>query len=173
MPNIIEDIASLARGMGMTLRHLGRKPTTVQYPEEKPVTIARFRGRHHLLRYEDGLERCIGCSLCAGACPVQAIYVEAAENTDEERYSPGERYARRYEINMIRCIFCGYCEEACPTQAIVLGHEYELSDFERKDMIYTKERLLVPPPPGVQTHVRATASTAEPVPGAAREEVGR
>lgn len=161
MPNVVDNIAGLARGLGMTLRHLGRKPTTVQYPEEKAVTIARYRGRHHLLRYEDGLERCIGCSLCAGACPVQAIYVEAAENTDEERYSPGERYARRYEINMIRCIFCGYCEEACPTQAIVLGHEYELSDFERRDFVYTKERLLVPPPAG------ATA------PGAAPARVGR
>jgi NADH-quinone oxidoreductase subunit I len=161
MPNLIDDAAGLARGLGMTLKHLFRKPTTVQYPEQRPVTISRFRGRHHLMRYEDGLERCIGCSLCAAACPSQAIYVEAAENTDEERYSPGERYARRYEINMIRCIFCGYCEEACPTQAIVLGHEYELSDFERKDFIYTKERLLVPLPAG--TGATLPAGSAEKV----------
>ena len=102
------------------------------------------------MRYENGLERCIGCSLCAAVCPAQAIYVEAAENTDEARFSPGERYAQRYEINMLRCIFCGYCQEACPTEAIVLGHEYELSDFEREDFIYTKELLLVPLPPGVE-----------------------
>ena len=163
MPNILHNIAGLARGMGTTFKHLFRKPETVQYPEQRPVTIARFRGRHHLLRYEDGLERCIGCSLCAAACPAQAIYVEAAENTDEERYSPGERYARRYEINMIRCIFCGYCEEACPTQAIVLGHEYELSDFQRKDFVYTKERLLVPLPEGATAGRPATPETKEPV----------
>lgn len=148
MPNFLDDAIEMARGLGMTIRHLGRKQTTVQYPEQRPTTFARFRGRHHLMRYEDGLERCIGCSLCAAACPAQAIYVEAAENTDEERLSPGERYARRYEINMLRCIFCGYCEEACPTQAIVLGHVYELADFQRKDFIYTKERLLVPLPAG-------------------------
>jgi NADH-quinone oxidoreductase subunit I len=154
MANVVESIAGLARGLGVVFRHLGRPAVTVQYPEQKPITIARFRGRHHLMRYEDGLERCIGCSLCAAACPAQAIYVEAAENTDEARVSPGERYARRYEINMLRCIFCGYCEEACPTQAIVLGHEYELADFERKDFIYTKERLLVPPPPGAGAPAR-------------------
>ena len=143
---VIEDLVAIARGFGTTIRHLGRKPVTVQYPEEKKPVAARFRGRHKLMRYEDGLERCIGCSLCAGVCPAQAIYVEAADNTDEQRFSPGERYAKRYEINMIRCIFCGYCEEVCPTQVIVLGHDYELADYDRPDFIYTKERLLVPDP---------------------------
>src|SRR5512134_2703681 len=141
---------NVIRGFATTFKHLFEEPVTVQFPEEERPVRERFKGRHELKRYDNGLEKCIGCSLCAAACPPDAIYVEAAENTDEERYSPGERYARRYEINMLRCIFCGYCEEACPTQAIVLGHEYELADFERKDFIYTKERLLVPPPPGAQ-----------------------
>ena len=83
-------------------------------------------------RYDNGLERCIGCALCAAACPADAIYVEAAENTDAERYSPGERYAKTYEINMLRCIFCGYCEDACPTDAIVLTDKYELSTYDRR-----------------------------------------
>jgi NADH-quinone oxidoreductase subunit I len=86
--------------------------------------------------------------LCAAACPADAIWVEAAENTDEERYSPGERYAKTYEINMLRCIFCGYCEDACPTEAIVLEHDYRLSFTNRRDAIYTKDMLLVPVPPG-------------------------
>jgi NADH-quinone oxidoreductase subunit I len=94
------------------------------------------------VRYDSGLEKCIGCSLCAGACPARCIFVEAEENTDTERYSPGERYAKRYEINMLRCIFCGYCQEACPTGAIVLRHNFELADYKREDFIYTKERLL-------------------------------
>src|SRR5579859_5506373 len=146
MADVVDDVTALAKGLWTTSKHLLQKPVTVQYPEQKQAMTSRFKGRHRLQRYEDGLERCIGCSLCAAACPSQAIYVEAAENTETERYSPGERYAKRYEINMIRCIFCGYCQEACPTEAIVLGHDYELADYERPDFIYTKERLLVPLP---------------------------
>jgi NADH-quinone oxidoreductase subunit I len=145
----------MAKGFLTTSKHAFRKPVTVQYPETKLDSLPRFKGRHILKRYEDGLERCIGCSLCAAVCPADAIYVGAAENTDEERYSPGERYAEQYEINMIRCIFCGMCEEVCPTEAIVLGHEYELSGYKREDFIYTKERLLEPlpvvQPPGVKS----------------------
>jgi ferredoxin len=100
-----------------------------------------------LKRYENGLERCIGCSLCAAACPTDCIYVEAAENTDEDRRSPGERYAKTYEINMLRCIFCGYCAEACPTEAIVLEHDFALAEYNRWDAIYTKEQLLQPHDP--------------------------
>lgn len=136
----------IAQGMLMTLRQAFRKPVTIQYPEIKRPVRQRFRGLHELKRYEDGLERCIGCSLCAAACPADAIFVEAAENSDKERYSPGERYAHVYEINMIRCIFCGYCEDACPTNAIVLENQYEISGPTREGLVYTKEMLLVDPP---------------------------
>ncbi len=134
----------LMRGLMTTFREMLQKPVTVQYPEEKRRLATRFKGRHVLKRYENGLEKCIGCALCAAACPANAIFVEAAENTDENRYSPGERYASVYEINMLRCIFCGYCEDACPTEAIVLGDNYELSFTDRRSAIYTKELLLEP-----------------------------
>lgn len=136
----------ILRGLVLTAKRLGREKSTVMYPEQKREPYPRTRWRHVLTRYENGLEKCIGCSLCAGACPARCIYVEAAENTDEERYSPGERYAKRYEINMLRCIFCGFCQEACPTGAIVLRSDFELADYQREDFIYTREMLLEPMP---------------------------
>src|SRR5512138_310472 len=145
---ILNDIIAVMEGMGTTIKHVFEPAVTIQYPEKVREPRERFKGRHELKRYDNGLEKCIGCSLCAAACPADAIWVEAAENTDDERYSPGERYAKTYEINMMRCIFCGYCEDACPTEAIVLGHEYRLSYTNRHDSIYTKEMLIVPPPEG-------------------------
>ena len=135
-----------ARGMMTTFGRFRETPVTVQYPEEKTPVFPRFRGRHKLHRFEDsGLEKCVGCSLCAAACPADCIRVVAAENTPEHRVSAGERYAEVYEINLSRCIFCGYCEIACPFDAITMGHDYELSDYDRTDLIFTKEMLLAEP----------------------------
>jgi NADH-quinone oxidoreductase subunit I len=134
------------RGLATTFGRFHEKPITVQYPEEKTPVYPRFRGRHKLHRFEDtGLEKCVGCSLCAAACPADCIRVVAAENTAENRVSAGERYAAVYEINLSRCIFCGYCEVACPFDAITMGHDYELSDYDRSDLIFTKEMLLAEP----------------------------
>src|SRR5712691_5095397 len=151
--NVAADIGALATGLKTTLGEFFSPMVTTEYPEDKSPRSERYRGRHYLRRYENGLERCIGCELCAAACPVGCILVIAAENTDENRVSPGERYAKTYEINMLRCIFCGYCEDACPVQAIVLGPEYELSDTSREKFIYTKEKLLEPLPPDVQARL--------------------
>ncbi len=139
------------RGLMTTFGRFRETPVTVQYPEEKTPVYPRFRGRHKLHRFEDddpthpNLEKCVGCSLCAAACPSDCIRVVAAENTPEHRVSAGERYAAVYEINLSRCIFCGYCELACPFDAITMGHDYELSDYDRTDLIFTKEMLLAEP----------------------------
>ena len=138
----------MLRGLFTTFKEMFSKPVTIQYPEQKRPVRERFKGRHELKRYDNGLEKCIGCALCAAACPSNAIFVEASENTDEERYSPGDRYASTYEINMLRCIFCGFCEDACPTEAIVLEKDYELSYTDRAQAIYTKDKLIVKVPAG-------------------------
>ena len=142
--NAIEEFFAPVAGFGVTMASLFSPVVTEQYPFEKKPTAPRYHGRHQLNRYADGLEKCIGCELCAWACPADAIYVEGADNTDEERYSPGERYGRVYQINYLRCIFCGLCIEACPTRALTMTNEYELAGQTRAEMIFEKDELLAP-----------------------------
>lgn len=123
----------------------GRELVTTPYPHEKREKPQRFHGRHVLNRYPDGMEKCIGCELCAGACPADCIYVRGKDNDPEHPISPGERFGFVYEINMLRCIFCGLCVEACPTEAITMTHLFEMSTTNREDGIYTKETLLMGP----------------------------
>jgi NADH-quinone oxidoreductase subunit I len=132
------------QGFWVTFITMFKKVNTVQYPEVKQPTAERFHGRHQLNRYDDGLEKCIGCELCAWACPADAILVEGETNTEDERYSPGERYGKVYQINYLRCVFCGLCIEACPTRALTMTNEYELADESRAKLIFEKEDLLAP-----------------------------
>jgi NADH-quinone oxidoreductase subunit I len=138
------------KGFGTTFRQMFKKVDTVEYPEQQNPTAPRFHGRHQLNRWPDGLEKCIGCELCAWACPADAIYVEGRDNTDEERFSPGERYGAVYQINYLRCILCGLCVEACPTRALTMTNEYEIADDSRESLIWTKEQLLAPLLPGME-----------------------
>jgi NADH-quinone oxidoreductase subunit I len=137
-------------GFGVTLGSMFRPTVTEQYPFEKVPPQQRFHGRHQLNRYADGLEKCIGCELCAWVCPADAIYVEGADNADVlaetggGQMSPGERYGRVYQINYLRCILGGLCIEACPTRALTMTHDYELAGPSRKGLIYEKQDLLAP-----------------------------
>lgn len=128
---------NLAKGIGAVLSHAIRKRETIQYPEEKPAHAARYRGRIVLSRDPDGAERCVACYLCAVACPVDCIALQATED------GTGRRYPEFFRINFSRCIFCGLCEEACPTYAIQLTPDAEMSEYNRQNLVYEKEDLLI------------------------------
>ena len=131
------------QGFAVTFRKLFEKRVTTSYPREKRAKPDRLHGRHVLNRYEDGMEKCIGCELCAGVCPANCIYVRGADNPEDAPVSPGERYGFVYEINYLRCIHCDLCVEACPTEAITETKLFEFSFTNRSDAIYTKAELLV------------------------------
>ena len=144
-PDFFTAIGTYLRGLKVTFRQMTKPRVTTEYPKEQRVKPQRFHGRHALNRYPDGMEKCIGCELCAGVCPAKCIYVRGDDNPVDDPVSPGERYGYVYEINMLRCIFCGLCVEACPTEAITMTHLFEFSVTDRADAIYTKDELLVRP----------------------------
>ena len=146
MPSIVHEVAdtfaTLYKGFSVTLRTMFRKTTTERFPDVPPSVQPRYRGLHVLQRDENGLEKCVACFLCAAACPSNCIYIEAAENSDKDRISAGERYAKVYNIDYSRCIFCGYCVEACPTDAITHGHSIQLAPSDINSLLYRKPTLL-------------------------------
>jgi NADH-quinone oxidoreductase subunit I len=148
--DVVNAAKAISKGMSITLREMLNPTITEAYPDTPAQFQERYRGVHVLQRDENGLEKCVACFLCAAACPVECIYIEAAENTATHRISGGERYASVYNIDYSRCIFCGFCVEACPTDAITHGHDFEIASYEVSTLIYRKEKLLAPVPPGAR-----------------------
>lgn len=133
----IMGIYTIVRSMLMVFSHAARKRTTIMYPEQPVNPPPRYRGRIVLTRDPDGDERCVACNLCAVACPVGCISLQKAERED------GRWYPEFFRINFSRCIFCGMCEEACPTTAIQLTPDFEMAEFNRQNLVYEKENLLI------------------------------
>lgn len=122
---------------GEVLRHTFRRRETIPYPDAPTRIAPRWRGRIILSRDPDGAERCVACYLCAVACPVDCIALQATEDDQ------GRRYPAFFRINFSRCIFCGFCEEACPTLAIQLTTDFEMGEYRRENLVYEKEHLLI------------------------------
>ena len=123
--------------MWLIFLHLFQRRVTISYPEQKRYIPPRWRGRIILSRDSEGEERCVACYLCSAACPVDCIALQATE--DES----GRRYPEWFRINFSRCIFCGFCEEACPTNAIQLTTDFEMCEYDRTQLVYEKDDLLI------------------------------
>lgn len=128
---------SIVKTMWRVFLHMFSRRATIQYPDERPNLPPRWRGRIILSRDPDGGERCVACYLCAVACPVDCIALQATED------SSGRRYPEFFRINFSRCIFCGFCEEACPTYAIQLTPDFEMGEYRRQNLVYEKQDLLI------------------------------
>ncbi len=148
-------LVEIAKGLRLTWKHFVfnikasfRKgphtvPTCWQYPEDRREIAPIFRGAHMLQLNDKGQELCVGCGMCARACPAKCITVKRGKPAEgeEDRYA-GKTMCSSFEIDMLRCIFCGNCEKACPKNAIVLGQDYELAEYEPGLCIYDKKRLI-------------------------------
>lgn len=128
---------SMLKSVWAVFVHMFHKRETIEYPDVKPYIPPRWRGRIILSRDPDGEERCVACYLCAVACPVDCISLQATED------GYGRRYPQFFRINFSRCIFCGFCEEACPTYAIQLTPDFEMGEYDRQSLIYEKDDLLI------------------------------
>ena len=136
-------MSGIAEGMWTTLKHFFtslNKPVTVQYPEERLPLAVGFRGLPRLVYdLESGDARCVACAICASACPVGVIHIDAHRGE-----GGGRKLLDRFDIDAGYCVYCGLCVEACPFDALTMTPGYEMASFSRVDMLWPKERLLVP-----------------------------
>lgn len=132
-------VVAVFKGLMITLRHMFKKKVTIQYPDEKKVMPAAYRGLHMLTKDEEGRVKCVACEMCSTACPANCIRIVAA---DGDWQDSREKYPEVYEIDLLRCIFCGMCVEACPEDAIDMTDLHTMADYTREDFIYDKDRLL-------------------------------
>ncbi|MCP4572557.1 MAG: NADH-quinone oxidoreductase subunit I [bacterium] len=122
--DIYQAVSSAIQGMGITIKHIYRKPVTLQFPDERQVMPDRFRGFVH-----NDMTKCDSCNICAKLCPVDCIYIETEGKGKE-------RMMTRYAIDYNKCIWCSLCTENCHTGSITMSHDYDHSVYDRRSLVY-------------------------------------
>ena len=122
--DIYSAVNSALVGMTITIKHIWKKPVTLQYPDERQVMPERFRGFVH-----NDTTKCDACNICAKLCPVDCIYIESEGKGKD-------RYMTRYAIDYNKCIWCSLCTEPCPTNCITMSHDYDHAVYLREKLVY-------------------------------------
>ena len=136
------------KGLAVTFRMQNPKEiVTEQYPLERPMVAERYRGAPRLNNNpETGETLCIGCNLCALACPENLIVVGWLRDDATRR-----KVLTNFTYDTSRCMFCGLCEDACPTDALELTQDFEMAYYTREGAIWDRHRLEQGPTPARYT----------------------
>lgn len=135
--DIYRGIRSAMTGMRITITQMVSPTVTLQYPRVKKQMPDRVRNRLYM-NFDD----CIGCELCAKACPVDCIDIEVMKAPPTESLgetSTGQKkriYVTKFDIDIAKCCYCGLCVYPCPTECLKMTDVYEFSEYDRTNLIY-------------------------------------
>jgi NADH-quinone oxidoreductase subunit I len=141
----------LLKGLGVTIKHLFKRPSTLMYPHEREDLPPRTRGVIALMD-----ENCTVCMLCSRECPDWCIYIESHKETVPPAKEGGRARTRnvldRFAIDFSLCMYCGICVEVCPFDALWWSPEFEYSEYSMDGLLHEMDRLrewadTVPAPP--------------------------
>lgn len=135
---IWDSAISILKGLKVTIRRFFSRPITVRYPDERFDYPRGIRGIPSLkVNPDTGDLNCTACGLCARACPVGVIEVEAVVGPDGKK----KQYPARYNLDYTRCLVCNLCVEACPFDSLEMSDMTELSRWRSEHLVFDRDEL--------------------------------
>jgi formate hydrogenlyase subunit 6/NADH:ubiquinone oxidoreductase subunit I len=140
--DLVEGFSSVWDAMVVGLQGYTDKPVTELYPDSKVRLPERTR-----MQLFNRIEDCIGCNMCAMACPVDCIYIDTVKaakgDAMPEQYlgktkdgKEKKLYVTKFDIDMAKCCYCNLCTFPCPTECLTMSPRFEASVLNRNDLVY-------------------------------------